>query len=224
MKARRLEREHAWICRMQSIYPFGLNSKAKTVGIVNRSDGLSCYNIFEFGRNYDKMIKRRKQKYNPLRVRRFGDDNEVHRFLTIELPNTPIQDCLHLVRNRSKKFLSKCIKKDEYIRITPFKKKIIEDRIDFKQQYQNPKLKKKDTKGRMRFEVNFIHKSIQTINLRRIIGERTVKATIPPQCKFNKMPIFYYKYQKNISQKIFNYNKATRETDFADINEINALP
>ena len=224
MKVRRLEREYAWTCRIQSIYPFGLNSKAKTIGIVNRSNGLSSYNIFEFGRNYDNMIKRRKQKNNPLCRHRFSDDDVVLGFLSIELPNTPIQDCLHLVHNRSKKFLRKCIKNDEYNRIISFKRKIIEDRIDFKQQYQNPKLKKNDMKGRMRFEINFIHKSIQNINLRSILGDRTVKATIPSGCRFIKMPIFYYKYQQNISQKIFNYNKATRETDFTDMNGISALP
>jgi hypothetical protein len=199
IKARRLEREYAWICRLQSIFPFGLNSKAKEVGIVNRYHGSDLYNIFEMGRNYDRKLKRRKQK-NQYNRSRFGNDNDVKNFVTTDLRVSSLNECLHLVRNKSKKFLKKCVRIEEYSSIDCQKKKIIHDRIGFKQIPENPKLKKPDTKNRLRFEIDFVHKCIQNINLRRIFNHRLVKATIPAQCKYKKMPIFYYKYQKNISQ------------------------
>ena len=88
----------------------------------------------------------------------------------------------------------------------------------------NPKLKKVSTKDRLRFEINFVHKCIQNIDLRRILTHKTIKATIPTQCKYKKLPIIYYKYERNISQTIFNYNKCTKETLFSTIEELNNIP
>lgn len=223
MKIRRLEREYAWMCRLQSIFPFGLNSKAKEIGIVNRQHGLDCYNIFEIGRKYDKSLKNRKPRTNNIR-QRFGDVNDVRIFVTTELMNSTVNNCLHIVRNKSKRFLRKCVQVEEYRSVDSHTKKIIQDRIEFEQMSLIPKLKKVSTKDRLRFEINFVHKCIQNIDLRRILTHRTIKATIPNQCKYKKLPIFYYKYVKNISQTIFNYNKCTKETVFSTVEEINNIP
>ena len=223
MRIRRLEQEYAWICRLQSIFPFGLNSKAKEVGIVNRRQGSDSYNIFEIGRKYDKKIKRRKHQAHIVR-QRFGNDNDVRIFVTRDLINCSLNECLHLVRDKNKKFLKKCVRIEEYRNVDCHKKKIIHDHIEFEQMSGNPKLKKADTKDRLRFEVNFVYKCIHKIDLQRIMSHSAIKATIPAQCKYKKLPIFYYKYQKNISQTIFNYNKCSKETLFATLEELNNIP
>jgi hypothetical protein len=223
MKIRRLEREYAWICRLQSIFPFGLNSKAKEVGIVNRRQGSDLYNIFEIGRKYDKTLKNRKLRTHIIR-QRFGNDDDVKTFVNRDLMNSSVNECLHLVRSKSKKFLRKCVRIEEYRSVDSLIKKIILDRIEFEQMAVNPKLKKVSTKNRLRLEVNFVHKCIQNIDLRRILTHKTIKATIPTQCKYKKLPIIYYKYERNISQTIFNYNKCTKETKFTTIEELNNIP
>ena len=223
MKIRRLEREYAWICRLQSIFPFGLNSKVKEVGIVNSHRGSDLYNIFEIGRRYDKKLKSRKIQAQHVVRQRFGDD-DMRIFVTTDLMNSSLNECLHLIRSKSKRFLRKCVQFEEYRSVDHHKKKIIQDRIKFEQMSVNPKLRKASTKDRLRFEINFVHKSIQKIDLRRILTHRAIKATIPNQCKYKKLPMFYYKYEKNISQTIFNYNRCTKETLFSTLEELNNIP
>ena len=58
---RRLEREKAWMARLQTVYPFGLNTRIKGLGIVNLDGRHKQFNVYELSSSHDKNRKGRKK-------------------------------------------------------------------------------------------------------------------------------------------------------------------
>jgi hypothetical protein len=217
-KERRLERELAWMLRLQTVFPLGLNTRIKGLGIVNHPGRHKLYNLYSLSASFDKnykVAKRSKRRRIQNRIR----DEDVQRFI---LDNKDIDNSVFIkeIRNKSRKFLKRCCSLAEFAEFSEGKRKLVTDWIQYTSQTdQNTRKKEK----KLYFGVEFLHKTVQRINIRRIFGEKAVKDLIPKGSVYSSQPLFYYKYGKNIGQKILNYNKVSREATFKNFEEINQM-
>ena len=216
MKARRLQREFAWMCRLQTVSPFGLNTRVKGLGIVNDSSHCKDFNIYHLSSSCDKNIKQRKHKSKANRTHTYGDVDSVRNFVS-SLSYLDNFQCLLTVRQQKIRFLKKCSYTESFSNLTEAKQKIVTDWITY---VCKPKKKVNRKEKRLYFEINFLHRGIQKLNLRRILNEENIVKSIPRKSKFKVLPIIYYKYGKNIGQTILNYNKATRESTFRNFQDV----
>ena len=219
MKQRRLEREYAWMCRLQTVYPFGLNSKIRNIGIVKENLNLEAYNIYNLGRYYDKSIKRRgKRKKRRRGSGHNGTVTQVDIFMR-SIVNLTVQLELKFIRNRSVKFIRKCMRRAD-LNVLPIRiRKMLDDRQGFVQR-QLPKNKTSNMTKRLKFQVNFKHKAMGIINLRSIISRKEVRDLVPVEAVYKDVPMFYFKYQKNISREIFNFNSDDAFQTIEDLNNL----
>ena len=166
-------------------------------------------------------MKKKKYSSKVRRRRNIGTVDDLRSFLT-SLKDMSIADSISQVRQKKIRFLRRCTVIDKFKELPLDKQKLILDWGDYVKINNSPKTQKKNKK-RLYFEINFIHKEIQEINLRRILNEVDVKQMIPARCKFKELPIIYFKYCKNISQSILNYNAATKASTFESFEEIQNL-
>ena len=220
MKTRRVERELAWTCRLQTFYPLGLNTKIKGVGMANDCTKCKPFNIFTLSSSYDLRIKKRNYSSKTGRSRNIGTVDDLRSFLT-SLKDKSIASCIGEIRQRKIRFLRRCTVIDRFKELSLDKQKLILDWINYAKNNNLPNNQRTNkNRKRLYLEINFIHKDIQTINLRRIFNEAGVRKMIPARCKFKEMPIIYFKYCKNILQSILNYNAATKESSFESFEDI----
>ena len=62
-------------------------------------------------------------------------------------------------------------------------------------------------------KIPFINKGINFIDLPSIFRDNTVESPIPDYFENKEPPIIYYKYNKPIRSKIFNFNKLVAHLD-----------
>lgn len=219
MKHRRAERELAWTCRLQTIFPLGLNTKIKGVGMAN--DPLKCkpFNLFSLSSSHDLRIKKRKYTSKIGRRNTYDHLDDVRNYVT-SLKDISLVNCLFQVRQTNLRFLRKCVGDVNFRELSHAKQKMIIDWTGYVRDKNTADKQKKEKVKRLYFEINFIHKDIQKVNLRRILNEELIKKSVPARCTFKELPIIYYKYCKNISQSILNYNQATKESTFTSYQDI----
>ena len=63
------------------------------------------------------------------------------------------------------------------------------------------------------FQVQFVNKGIEFINLPSIFKDKSVIPSIPTYFQNKEPPIICYKYNKPICSTVFNYNKLVTELD-----------
>ena len=216
MKTRRLQREFAWMCRLQTVFLFGLNTRVKGLGIVNDSSRCKDFNLYQLSSSCDKKIRQHKHKSKVNRTHIYGDADSIRNFVD-GLSNLDNFQCLLTVRRQNIRFLKKCSCTETFSNLTITKQKIVTDWIAY---VCKPKNKVNRKEKRLYFEVNFLHRGIQRLNLRKILNEINTVRSIPKKSKFKALPIIYYKYVKNIGLTILNYNKATRESTFRTFQDV----
>ena len=221
MKSRRAERELAWTCRLQTIYPLGLNTKIRGVGMTNDPGRCKPFNFFTLSSAYDSRLQKKKHSSKIGRRRRQSTLDELRVFIN-SLNEMSVSACLFQIRQRNLRFLRRCVHVDRFRELSDAKQKLILDWTEYGKDKKTTV--KKKSHNRLYMEINFIHKDIQKVNLRRILNEQSVRQSIPATCRFKELPVIYYKYSKNISHSILNYNSATRETSFESFQDIQDLP
>ena len=217
-KVRRLERELAWMLRLQTIYPLGLNTRIKGIGIANQEGKHRPFNLFALSVSYDKNLKKRKTKPRK-REHRPVTLNDCLEFVRASRECT-ISSFIADIRKKTRKFLNKCSMLEEFNLLSLDKQRLMMDWMGYTQPVENL-FKAKEPK--LYFEVSFKHKIIQKLNLRRIMCEQDVVNLIPSDFKYRSTPKLYFKYGKNIGSKILNYNPVLKSSVFRTFEEIQSL-
>ena len=215
-KARRLQRETAWIYRLQTVFPLGLNSRIKGIGSVNQEGKHKPFNQFALSASFDKNMKSKKRKMR--RNVRNESEQELDQF-NILIITLNITDTLILIRSKSRSFLLKATRILSFEGLSNNKKQLVNDWIDYLKPVQTRSNKEK----RLYFQVSFKHKIIQNVNLRRILNEKQVKDKLVIKTTYSKIPQLFYKYEKNIGQTILNYNLASKNASFVSFEEIEQM-
>ena len=217
-KARRLERETAWMLRLQTVFPLGLNTRIKGLGMVNHDGRHKPYNLYSLSVSYDQNMKKRNHKKRKRDHHGFTLEN-VKQFVS-DNKNQDNSNFMKKIRSKSRRFLKRCMFVLDFNELSKDKRKLIADWINYatKSKENLPRKGKK-----LYFEVNFLHKIVQRVNIRRIFGEKSVSDLIPKNSTYSSQPLYYYKYGKNIGQTILNYNKVSREATYSNYEEITQI-
>ena len=174
--------------------------------------------MYELSSSHDKNRKGRKKARKKRRHHAY-QLQELIDFIAL-LRDSELPKSIKIIRGKSKKFLRKCSKQIKFSSLTEAKRKLVFDWIEL---LSKTKTIVTHQDRKLYFEVNFIHKLVQPVNLRRIMGEKSVKDKMPDN-QFAYIPNFYYKYGRNIGQTILNYNQTSRELSCSNFAELESMP
>ena len=205
----RLVREKYWITKLQTTYPFGLNSRVKGIGDFNPSQG--------FFQNFGGRTRRRNKKHSRRKPKRLrvkhnisidfinkkhlelsNKNGYVHFFKSFlyGLPRSELQVLLQQAQSQISNVNERV--KDMIIMISHMRL--------FKPTQIDKSVKREF------FHLDFINKGLDHINISNILRSFNVTSKIPVYFSDKEPPILGFKFNKNIASILFNY-KQTLTTD-----------
>ena len=202
----RLEKEKSWMVRLQTAYPFGLNSRVKGVGDFLPAQG-TYQNFGGRGRRKNKRHSRRKPKR--LRTKQIVDLDFIiqkhrtlnntagylHYFKTL-LYGIPRVALVNIVEKINDRDMDQTLR-DVIISIS-------HQRL-FKPVQTNHKVE------RDFYHLDFRDKGMDFINLGAIFRNHNVMNKIPVYFTNKIPPIIGYRFNKSIAGKLFNYKQTLDE-------------
>ena len=214
----RFEREKFWITKLQTAYPFGLNSRVKGIGDFNPSQG-----IFQHfgGRRRRKRHSKRKPKR--LRARNdfsldfilrkhrelSGGENYIH-FFKMFLYGIPRVDLQQLLQNMEGSVLNIDIRLKDLVSM-----------ISTMRLFRPVEIQRNSRRDF--YHLNFRDKGLDHINIGSILRNQNVMNKIPIYFVNKEPPIIGYRFNKCISGSILNY-KETLQGDLISRLNNNTLP
>ena len=203
----RLEREKYWMIKLQTAYPYGLNSRVKGVGDFNPSQG--NYQIFG-GRGRRKNKKHSKRKPKRLRCKfdislefinkkheeLSNNENYIHFFKTFLFGLPRLQ--LQILHENINQFLDLNQRiKDMIIMISNLRL------------FKPVQISVKN--NRDFYHINFRDKGLDYINISSIFRNKNVVDKIPIYFSEFEPPIIGYRFNKSIASNLFNYKQVLSE-------------
>ena len=214
---RRLDRERFWMLELATVYPYGLNDRLQHVGNISSSNVHSNINVF----NLFNRHKRRKRSHGRRRnnrrsaeitleqLRHFYDSGHGGLHLLLTTLHSTCLPNLHKLYNDCEKLRS--AHGDQRFRT------IVLDVCSKRLFYPVRTGCNSNTKPHKRFiKIYFHNKGIDKVNLTNIFHNKLVKSKVPIYFQEQDPPLISYRYTRNISRNVFNYNQTLQNIDVND--------
>lgn len=204
--------ELAWIKRLQTPYPLGLNDNIYSIGNISKSDKIDIFSLFHerkrktrsHGKRRNGNLKRRHRRViNLEQCYSIFLNNGKHRLLStlsslsVSTLRSLGQEVSRLLLRTDPKYECCCII-DSYIK-----------------HYLYPNVEKSDTHKVFRMKLSFCNKGIDLLNINSILNNKNVQKCVPQYFKNKEVPTICYKYKKPIRNFIFNYNKVVTDDNIS---------
>ena len=215
MRAYRLEREDYWIKTLRTVYPYGLNDRAKSI-----NSDIPVGKLFPpLPRHGSKFVDQR------LRIHRNSTPSHFDLDLLLEQINdAPIRERGNLCRKLLDGFQQRHLRKlareanKRLDSCTDQEKRWFELIVDtFFTKIFKETTKKSKSRPKYILPLYFENKGLQFLRLSNILHDEEVKSKLPPQFRDDDNPSVVFSLTSTIRNKILNYKEAVSNIDVHDL-------
>ena len=214
MREERLKREDFWMKTLRTIYPYGLNVKAKSA-----SSNLPIGKLFKpLSRHGDRLLNARVRLKNNRNIELENLDN----FMT-HINNHEVKyranECRKALESFRRHQLRKLAQQAHFSLETASDQEIrwlhlIIDVAYTKCYKEEPSNKKKAPA--VLFPIFFANKGLDFIRIQSILHDNDVITSLPEKLQHEEVPSVIYKLGKTIRNDIFNYRETVNSIDVTD--------
>ena len=215
MRKYRLEREDYWIKTLRTVYPYGLNDRAKSV-----NSDIPVGKLFP-------PLPRHGHKFVDQRTRTHRNSTPSHSDLDLlldQINNSPFHErgntCRKILDSFQQKHLRKLAREanKRLDSCTDQTKRWFDLIVDtfFTKIFKEERPKKTKSRPKYILPLYFDNKGLQFLRLNRILHESEVKSKLPPEFRDDDSPSVVYSLTNTIRNKILNYKDTVSNIDVND--------
>ena len=215
MRKYRLEREDYWMKILRTVYPYGLNDRAKSINSDNPVGHLF------------PPLPRHGNKFVDQRTRSHRNSTPSHSDLDLlleQINNSPIplrgNECRKLLDSFQRKHLRKLAQEanKRLDTCTDQSKRWFEQIVDtfFTKIFKEQPPKKTKPRPKYILPLYFENKGLQLLRMSNILHDADVKSKLPDQLRDDDSPAVVYSLTSTIRNKILNYKDTVKNIDIND--------